>query len=90
MTGRLVSLVRVRVVDALHPDITRVLVGFEEGDVAAVRRDLRTGDLGIAEEKFAIEQRRDFAGLSGSDQRSAEGDGQRDGPAIDERPHVCL
>jgi len=43
---------------------------------------LRTGDLGIAEESFAIEQRRDFAGLSGSDQRSAEGDGQRDGQRL--------
>ncbi len=61
--GRLVSAVislraRERLVGLLDPDVARALEGLEEGDVLAVRRDLRARDLGVAEEQLAVDQRR--------------------------------
>ena len=47
----------------LDPDVAGALERPDEGDVLAVRRDLRARDLGVAEEQLAVEQRRDTCGI---------------------------
>ena len=47
-----------RLVDALYPDVHRVLIGLDERDVFAVRRDLSTGIFRIAEKDLAVDQGR--------------------------------
>ena len=41
----------------LHVDVAGVLPRLQEGDVLAVGGELRRGDLGVAEEQLAVEQR---------------------------------
>src|SRR5690606_24171114 len=43
---------------ALHPNVTHALERLEESDVFSIRRDRRTSELRVAEEDFAIDQRR--------------------------------
>ena len=42
-------------VGSFHPDVARPLEGLEEGQELAVGRNLRARDLGIAEEKIAVD-----------------------------------
>ncbi len=42
----------------LDPDVPRVLPGLQEGNVHPVRRQPRGGDLRVAEEQLAVEERR--------------------------------
>ena len=81
------------ITDAFDPDVARVLVRLEEGDVAAVGRDLRARDLGVAEEKLSVEERSRLASLGGGEGWSTVRDDQRrqrDRPAIDDQPHIFL
>ena len=49
---------------ALDPDVARAFERLDEGDEFAVRGDLRARNFRIAEEQFAINQRRVRVGLS--------------------------
>ena len=58
----------------LHVDVARVVPGLQERDVLPVGRELRRGDLGVAEEQLAVEQRRQRRARAG---RGLGGDGGR-------------
>ena len=80
--GRFVSAVTRRAASKgslglLDPDVAGVLLGLEERDVLAVGRELRAGDLGVAEEQLAVDE-----GRRGGGRRSGhEAEGERRPPA---------
>jgi hypothetical protein len=58
-----------------HPHVARVVPGLQKRDVFSIRRELRAGDLGIAEDQFAIDQRRKSAGFFLGEGYQGEGSG---------------
>src|SRR5206468_10566362 len=80
----------VRIAEPLYPNVASVLVWLEEGDVASVGRDLRTGDLRIAEEELEVEKGWHFPCLGGSDGGRSEGDRESDRPTRNSCTHLFL
>ena len=62
-----------RRVSLLDPDIAGLVQGLQKSDVLTIGRDLRARDLRIAEEQFAIDQRRSLRGSRRKEQQDRQG-----------------
>ncbi len=62
-------------VDALDPDVAGVVEGLHEGDELPVGRELRPGDLGVAEEGLAVDEVGEGADVGDGGGADVEGGG---------------